>query len=101
RRAAAAELLTETISLKIESAVVVEGRAPQHRAVIHHAVMDVVHDLTVTKSARLLSDTQIAGIHETNELGRFVIEPRVRVRWIGGRFPKIFVPRQDVRLFFG
>ena len=77
RRAIGAVGLTEAIILQIEAAVVVERGAPQHRAVVHHAVIDVADDLAVAKAAGLLRHAQIAGIDEANELGRFVIEPDV------------------------
>ncbi len=54
----------------------------------------------MTQSAGLLRDTQVAGIQEADELGRLVIEPRVRVRRFGGCFPKLFVLRENVRLLF-
>ena len=75
RRAVRAVGLAEAIVLQVEAAIVVERRAPQHRAVVHHAVIDVANDFAMAKSAGLLRDAQIAGIDEANELGRFVIEP--------------------------
>ena len=69
--------LTETIVFQIEAAIVIKSRAPQHRAMIHHAVIDVSSDFAVAKAAGLLRDTQIAGIDEADELRRFVVQPRV------------------------
>ena len=44
--------------------------------------------------------TEVARIHETDELGRFVIEPDVGVRGIGGGFPEVFILWGNVCLFF-
>src|SRR5439155_2982854 len=63
--------LAETIILMRVTAVVVKRRAPEHRAVAHHAVADVAHDFTMTETACLVGDAQIAGVHELNELSRF------------------------------
>ena len=84
----------------MEAAIVVERRAPEHRAVVHHAVIDVAHDFAVAKAAGLLRDAQIAGIHEADEFRRFVIEPDIGIRRIGGGLPELRVPRQNVRLLF-
>ena len=53
RRAVRAVGLAEAIILQIEGAIVIKRRAPQHRAVIHHAVIDVANDFAVAKAARL------------------------------------------------
>ena len=42
---------------QIEAAVVVKSRAPQHRAMIHHAMIYIVDDFAVAKSAGLLRNT--------------------------------------------
>jgi len=44
---------------------------------IHHAVIDIVDDFAVAKTAGLLRDTQITGIDEADEFRRFVVEPRI------------------------
>ena len=49
--------LTETIIFQIEAAIVVKSRAPQRRAMIHHAVIDVANDFAVAKTAGLLRHT--------------------------------------------
>ena len=76
-RAVCAISLAEPIILQIEAAIVVKSRPPQHRAMIHHAVIDVSNDFAVAKTAGLLRDTQIPGIDETDEFRRFVVEPRI------------------------
>ena len=100
RRAIGAVGLAEAVILQVEAAVIVERRAPEHRAVVHHAVIDVADDLVVAKAAGLFRHAQVAGIDEADELGRFVIEPDARVRRIGRGFPELLVVRQDVRLLF-
>ena len=92
--------LAEAIVLQIESAVIIKRRAPKHRAMGHHAVLDVANDLGVAEAAGLLGHTQIAWVDEADELVRFVIEPDVRVRRVGRGFPELLVARQDVRLLF-
>ena len=59
--------LAEPVILQIETAVIVKRGAPQHRAGVHHAVLDVADDLAVAKAARLFRHAQIAGIHEAHE----------------------------------
>jgi len=63
--------------LQIEAAIVIKSRAPKHRAVIHHAVIDVANDFAVAKTAGLLRDTQIPGIDKADEFRRFMIQPRI------------------------
>ena len=93
RHAVGAVGLAEAIILQVEAAVIVERRAPEHRAVIHHAVIDVADDLVVAEAAGLFRHAQVARIHEADELGRLVIEPDVGVRRIRGRFPELLVAR--------
>lgn len=76
-RAVCAISLAEAIILQIKCAIIIKSRAPQHRAMIHHAVIDVANDFAVAKTARLLRDAQIAGIDKADELRRFVVQPRV------------------------
>ena len=76
-RAVCAISLAEPIILQIEAAIIIKSSAPQHRAMIHHAVIDVANDFAVAKTACLLSDAQIAGIDKADELRRFVVQPRV------------------------
>jgi hypothetical protein len=76
-RAVCAISLAEPIILQIEAAIIIKSSAPQHRAMIHHAVIDVANDFSVAKTAGLLRDTQIPGIDEADEFRRFVIEPRI------------------------
>ncbi len=77
RRARRAVSLAEDVILLVEPAVVIKRRAPEHRAMVHHAVLHVAHDLAVTQPARFLRHAQIARVHETNELRRLVIQPGV------------------------
>ncbi len=100
RRAFGAVSLTEAVILQVEPAVIVERCAPEHGAMVHHAVIDVADDFVVTKAAGLFGDAQVAGVNEPDELGRFVIEPDVRVRRIRRRFPELLVGWENVRLFF-
>ena len=51
RRAVRAVGLAEAIILVRDSAIIIERGAPEHGAVIHHAVIDIAHDLAVTKAA--------------------------------------------------
>ena len=69
--------LTESIIFQVETAVIIERRAPQHGTVIHHAVIDIANDFAVTEPACFRRHAEIARIHELDELGRFVIEPDV------------------------
>ena len=66
----------------------------------HHAVLNILDNLAMTEPAGLFCDTQIAGVHETDELWRLVIQPRVRVRRISGCLPEFRMPRRNVRLLF-
>ena len=76
-RAVCAISLAEPIILQIEAAIIIKSSAPQHRAMIHHAVIDVANDFSVAKAAGLLRDTQIAGIDEPDEFRRFVVQPSI------------------------
>jgi len=76
-RAVCAISLAEPIILQIEAAIIIKSRPPQHRAMIHHAVIDIVDDFIVAKTAGLLRDTQIPGVDEADEFRRFVVEPRI------------------------
>ena len=77
RRAICAISLTETVIFQIEAAIIIKSGPPQHRAVVHHTVIDVANDFAVAKAAGLLRHTQIPGINEADEFRRFVIEPNV------------------------
>ena len=69
--------LTEPVILQIESAVIIESGAPEHGAMIHHTVINPANNVIVTETACLFRHPEIAGVHETDEFGRFVIEPNV------------------------
>src|SRR4030095_3738016 len=56
------------------AAIVVEGRAPKHRAVVHHAERHVAHRLGMTKPARPFRDSKVTRIHKPDKLRRFVVE---------------------------
>jgi len=43
--------------------------------VVHHAVIDIAHDLTMTQATTLLCHPEIARVNELDELRRLVIEP--------------------------
>ena len=60
-RAVRAVGLAEAIILEVERAVVVESRAPEHRAMIHHAVVDIAHDFAVAKAAGLSATRRSPG----------------------------------------
>ena len=77
RRAVCAISLAEPIILQIKAAIVIKSCSPQHRAMIHHAVIDVANDFAVAKAAGLLRDTQIPGVDKADEFRRFVVEPRI------------------------
>ena len=90
--------LAEAIILRGIRAVVVERGAPQHRAMPHHAVPDVAHDLAVTGAARLFRHAQIAGVHELDELGGLMIEQHGGIARVGRALPEDGIARQDVRV---
>ena len=77
-------------------AVVVEGRAPQHAAVGHHALAVLQHLLRVAagRAAADVGDAQVAGVDEADELGRLVVEQRVRADRVGRRRPGVGEPRR-------
>ena len=65
--------LPEAIILGGISAVVVESSPPKHRAMPHHAVADILHDLGMTEAARLLRHAQVPWVHKLYEIGRLMI----------------------------
>src|SRR5215217_4995934 len=88
----------------METAIVIECGAPEHRAVRHHAACDVLRLHVVTRGARTRfpNDTQVAGIDETNKLPTLAREQRVgpfRIRTTAA--PLARIQRPDVRLVFG
>src|SRR6266576_98323 len=52
----------------------------------------------MTKATGLLCHPKVARIHELAELGRLVIEPDVRIRRVGGGFPKVSVSGKNMSL---
>ena len=88
--------LAEAIIFQRIRAIVVERRAPKHRAVVHHAQPNVVNGFLVARAAGDVRDAQIAGVDEADELGRLVVQNDVRVGWVCGALPKLRVARGDV-----
>ena len=60
RRAVAAVGLAEDVVLLPEAAIIVERRAPEHLAAVHHAVGDVLEAVLVAQAARLFGHAQVA-----------------------------------------
>ncbi len=95
--------LPEARQLPRERAVVVERRGPQHRARRHHALLDErdLGGVAAGLAAALSGRAQVAGIHEANELGRFLVERREATLRVGRRLPQVVHPRPHVGLPLG
>ena len=96
RLAAGSVGLAVTRGFEGHRAVVVERRAPEHRAVAHHRVADVARFFFVAGAAGFLRDAQVAGIHELHELGRLVIQQHARIARVRGAFPEDRIARGHV-----
>src|ERR1051325_2327198 len=66
--------LSVAIILQRKRAIIVERRAPEHRAMTHHAVPCAGHFAGVTGAARLLRHAQVTWVDELDELRRLVIQ---------------------------
>ena len=78
--------------------VVVERRAPEHRAVPHHRVTDAGDFLLVAGAAGLVRDAQVAGIYELDELRGFLVEEDGGIVRVCRAGPPLAVTRRDVGL---
>ena len=98
RLTAPAVRLAEAIILERETAVVVERGAPQHRAVIHHAMNYVPNGFLMAKTAGFIGCAQISRVDKLNELQRLVIQQHIGVARVGRTLPKNWMARLHVRL---
>jgi hypothetical protein len=87
RRTAFAVTFSETRIFKLETAIVVEGGAPEHRAVRHHAASDIFRFkiMTGAPATRFCSYTQVTRIDEADVLPTLASEQCVAAFWIGPR----------------
>ncbi len=83
------------------SAIVVEGGAPEHAAVRHHALPHGKRFRRMAIAAGRLGDAQIARIEEADELGRLVIQQGVRPDRVARGRPVLREAGMDVGLFSG
>ncbi len=97
-RAVHAVAFAEAGRLERNRAVVVERRAPEHRAMGHHALADLkdLVGVAVGGAAAQVGDPQVAGVHEASEFGRFVIQERIRADRIARGAPGFGKPGPDV-----
>lgn len=86
---------------EIDRPVIVSGGIPEHAAVVHHGIADPFDDITVTESAGLFGDAEVAGVDEADKFWRFVIESGGGVWRVSGGGPEFGVTGGDVRLFQG
>src|SRR5205085_2831246 len=91
--AAHAVALAEPGGLVEGGAVVVDGGAPEHAAVRHHALVDLEVDLGVAVggAAADVADAQVVGVDEPDEVGRLVVEGGVGADGVGGGGPHLGV----------
>ena len=87
RHAVHAVAFAEARPLVGDGAVVVEGGAPEHAAVRHHALADLSAPRAVAAggAAADVGDAQVAGVDEADELGRLVVQQRVGAHRVGRR----------------
>src|SRR5262245_54266496 len=100
-RAVHAVAFAEPRPLEWKRAVVVQRSAPEHAAVRHHAQAILQHLALVARAARDMCNPQIAGIHEADELGCFVVQNGVRADRIGRAPPYFGEARSDMGCFLG
>ncbi len=98
RRAVRPVGLAVAVIFEGHRAVVVERRAPEHRAVVHHAVPDMVHGFLVAQTASLLRNAQVAGIDEADEFGGLVVQQDGGIAGIGRTFPEDWIARKHMCL---
>src|SRR2546426_9756855 len=98
RLTARAVRLAEAIIFEWETAVVIERGAPQHRAVIHHAVEDASNRLFMTEAAGFIRYAPIPRLDKLNELRRLVIQQDIGVARVGRALPKDRMAWLHVRL---
>lgn len=84
---------------EIDGPVIVSGGIPEHAAVVHHGIADPFDDITVTETAGLFGDAEIAGVDEADKFWRFVIESGGGVWRVSGCGPEFGVKGGDVGLF--
>lgn len=66
----------------------------------HHTLAELEDFIRMTLTACDMSDSQVTGIDEADELGALVIEQRIASHGVCGAWPKIFVSRLNVRSLF-
>jgi hypothetical protein len=64
----------------------------------HHALAKLQNFIRVALSTGDVSDSQVTGVHEPNELRRLMIQQCVTADWIGRSLPSFRVSWPDVRL---
>src|SRR6185503_7662326 len=79
RLAVFAVALAEARVFQMETAVVVKRRAPEHRAMRHHAARYVARFDFMTTAARLRGDAQIARVEEPHKLPTLEVPKLVRI----------------------
>src|SRR5262249_4443517 len=99
RRAVHAVAFAVARLLVRKCAVVVQSGAPQHTAVCHHAGAVLRDFVLMAIAATEVGDTQIAGIDEADEFGRFVVEQSVGTNRIGRRAPGVGKAWMNVGVF--
>src|SRR5262249_34102006 len=89
----------KAIVLQRVRSVVVERRAPEHRAGGHHAVAYVVglRRMTLRIAAASARDSKIAGIYKLNEVDALLVQQRGGSLRVGRTAPDV-VPRLNVSL---
>ena len=95
--AARAVCLTEVRIFFGVTAVIIERRAPEHGAVIHHAELDVINGLGVAETASAVCDAEVTRIDKLNEFVTLLVEKDTGVVWICRAFPEDVVAGHDVR----
>ena len=101
RHAIHAVAFSEARPLVRHSAVVVQGGAPKHAAVGHHAfaILQYFPRMAAGGAATDVGHAQVAWVDKADKLRAFVIEQCVRADRIGGRLPGAGKARQHVSLF--
>ncbi len=90
--------LAEVAGLQRVRPVVVQGRAPEHGPVGHHALA-ILHDfirMAIRGPATDVGDSEVPRVDEPDELGGLVVHQRIGAHRVGGAGPGGGIPRGDV-----